>query len=65
MSDTLENQVAELAIIRNPMLKQNPTGLAMAIGDILEGKDWDTYGNWVVFHWIGSAVRLLPEDEFV
>jgi len=65
VSDTLENQVAELAIIRNPMLKQNPTGLVKAIGDILEGKDWDTYGSWVVYHWTGSAVRLLPEDEFV
>ena len=65
VSDTLENQVAELAIIRNPMLKQNPTGLAKAIGDILKGNDWDTYGSWVVFHWINSAVRLLPEDEFV
>ena len=65
VSDTLENQVAELAIIRNPVLKQDPAGLAKAIGEILVGKDWDTYGCWVVYHWIGSAVRLLPEDEFV
>ncbi|HIG58388.1 MAG TPA: hypothetical protein EYF95_07175 [Flavobacteriales bacterium] len=65
VSDTLENQVAELAIIRNPVLKQDPAGLAKAIGEILVGKDWNTYGCWVVYHWIGSAVRLLPEDEFV
>ena len=30
-NDTLENQVAELAIIRNPSLKDNPMGLANAI----------------------------------
>ena len=65
VSDTLENQVAELAVIRNPTLKQNPTGLAEAIGSILHGKDWDTYGCWVVFHWNGAAVRLLGESEFI
>jgi hypothetical protein len=65
VSDTLENQVAELAVIRNPMLKQNPIGLAMTIGKILGDDNWDSYGCWVVFHWNGSAVRLLPESEFI
>jgi len=65
VSDTLENQVAELALIRHPNLQQDPSGLAKAIGEILGKNDWETYGCWVVFHWLGSAVRLLSEDEFV
>ena len=50
VSDTLENQVAELALIRHPFLKQDPSGLAKAIGEILGENDWETYGCWVVFH---------------
>ena len=36
--DTLESQVVELAIIRNPSLKDNPLGLTKAIGAIIGNK---------------------------
>ncbi|PCJ82606.1 MAG: hypothetical protein COA49_00665 [Bacteroidetes bacterium] len=62
--DTLESQVAELAIIRNPALKHDPSGLATSISQVLGNKNWDTYGRWVVFSWNGCAVRLLPPDDF-
>ena len=49
VSDTLENQVAELALIRHPLLQQDPSGLVKAIGEILGENDWETFGCWVVF----------------
>jgi molybdopterin/thiamine biosynthesis adenylyltransferase len=64
-NDTLENQVAELAIIRNPSLKDNPMGLANAISATIGEKNWDTYGRWIVFPWNGNAVRLLPPESFI
>ena len=64
-NDTLENQVAELAIIRKPSLKDNPMGLANAISATIGEKNWDTYGRWVVFPWNGNAVRLLPPESFI
>jgi tRNA A37 threonylcarbamoyladenosine dehydratase len=62
--DTLESQVAELAITRDPTLKQDPSGLATAISQVIGNKDWDTFGRWVVFSWNKCAVRLLPPDDF-
>ena len=37
--DTLESQVVELAIIRNPSLKDNPIGLTNAISSIIGNKN--------------------------
>ena len=63
--DTLDSQVAEWAICRNPQSKQNPTLMAATLTTLMEGKDWEEFGVWVHYPWSNRLVRLLPEDAFV
>ena len=62
--DTLENQLAELVISREPGLKQDPAGVLAGVKRELGGRTWETYGLWVYFPWRGALVRLLPEALF-
>ena len=64
MFDTLENQLAELVISREPALKQDPAGVLAAVKRELAGRSWEEFGLWVYYPWRGVLVRLLPEGLF-
>lgn len=64
MHDTLENQLAELVISREPALKQDPAGVLAAVKRELAGRSWEEFGVWVYYPWRGVLVRLLPEGLF-
>ena len=63
--DTLEDQVAELLVTRNPRLRSNPEGLSDALSLHLGDDGWAQQGCWVWYPWSRTLVRLLNEDEFI
>ena len=63
--DTLDSQVAEWAICRNPMAKQDPSIMASTLTGLMEGEDWEAFGTWVHYPWSNRLVRLLPEEAFI
>ena len=63
--DSLEDQVAELLIIRQPKLKAQPEKLASEIRREIGPDGWDAYGVWAWFPWRATWVRLLPESAFI
>jgi molybdopterin/thiamine biosynthesis adenylyltransferase len=65
MLDTLEDQLAELVVTRQPALRMNPSGVADAVAKEIGPTGWEEYGVWVWFSWSNTLVRLLDEPEFV
>lgn len=63
--DTLEDQLLELLVTRNPAIQQNPALIAEALQAYGGGRDWAEMGCWVYYPWRQCLVHLLPEDEFV
>ncbi len=63
--DSLEEQVAELLITRQPKLKAQPEKLASEIRREIGSDGWDGYGVWTWYPWRETWVRLLPEAAFV
>ncbi|MGA0435317.1 MAG: hypothetical protein ACO3MV_06585, partial [Flavobacteriales bacterium] len=63
--DTLEDQVVELLVTRNPRLKSQPEKLAVQIRKEVGNGGWDSYGTWSWYPWLNTWVRLLPEDAFI
>ena len=63
--DTLENQLAELVIVRNPQLSGNPEAFGRAVRAELGESGWEGYGAWVLYPWSGTLVRTLDEAGFV
>ena len=63
--DTLEDQLAELLVTRNPGLRVNPDGLAEAVSEQLAGHGWGHYGCWAWYPWSRSLIRILNESDFI
>lgn len=63
--DTLEDQVVELLVTRNPRLKSQPEKLAGQIRKEVGNGGWESYGTWSWYPWLNTWVRLLPEEAFV
>ena len=63
--DTLDDQLAELVVTRNPRLKGDAAGIAAAIKEVLSDTSREAYGVWVHYPWRGHLVRLLPESAFI
>lgn len=63
--DTLDAQVAEWAVCREPQAKHDPSLMATTLAALMADEDWDTFGVWVHYGWTGRLVRTLPFDAFV
>lgn len=63
--DTLEDQLAELLVTRNPSLRTNPDGLVEAVSRELGDQGWDHYGCWAWYPWSRSLIRILNEADFI
>lgn len=63
--DTLDAQLAELAIVRNPQIKGNPAAIAEEVERELSEKGRDGYGVWIHYPWRGHLVRVLPKSAFI
>ena len=63
--DTLEDQLAELLVTRDPRLRTNPDGLAEAVSRELGGQGWGHYGCWAWYPWTRSLIRILNEADFI
>lgn len=63
--DTLEAQLKELAIIRNPHLPKQAIDYPQEISKILGSTPIEQYGNWIYYPWSNTLLRLLPEEEFI
>ena len=63
--DTLEEQLMELLVTRNPSLKENPTALASDVEDYLGKRDWKECGVWVWYPWRQTMVHLLDKEDFI
>lgn len=63
--DTLEDQLIELLITRDPKLKSDPSALATEVSRTVGKAGWESYGVWVWYPWSRSLVRLLDEEEFI
>lgn len=62
--DTIENQIRELAIVRNPKLKKDKTYQDDFINEYLSGRSIDKVGAWIFYPWNHLLIHLLPESEF-
>lgn len=63
--DTLEDQLVELLVTRNPALKQNPTALALAVEGYVKNRDWKECGVWVWYPWRQTMVHVLDQEDFI
>lgn len=63
--DTLEGQLVEWLVTRNPSLREKPEAMAGEINRELGPGGWETYGCWAWYPWRSTWVRLLPESAFV
>jgi hypothetical protein len=63
--DTLDSQLVELVVTRNPKLKAQPEAIEAAIEALLPPGGRAAYGVWVHYPWRGHLVRLLPESAFI
>lgn len=63
--DTLDHQLAELVVTRNPKIKGQPDAIAGAIKELFPEGGRAAYGVWVHYPWRGHLVRLLPESAFI
>ncbi len=63
--DTLEDQLMELLVTRNPGLKQNPIALAEAVEEYIKRRDWQECGVWVWYPWRQTMVHVLHKEDFI
>jgi molybdopterin/thiamine biosynthesis adenylyltransferase len=63
--DTLEDQLMELLVTRQPDLKQNPTALAEQVEVYVNGRDWEECGVWVWYPWRHTMVHVLDQEDFI
>ncbi|MCK6611747.1 MAG: Rv1355c family protein [Bacteroidia bacterium] len=63
--DTLQQQVREYLKCLNPHKNFVEADFQKGMLEYLDGRDWQSVGNWVFYPWNGYLVRLLPEKEFV
>lgn len=63
--DTLSEQIKELVRSRNPSVANHSAVLEDLILDHYLSINYDRYGVWVYYSWTESAVRVLPENEFI
>lgn len=64
VTDTLEQQVRDLAETRLRKEKAPPEAIAAGEREITGGRPLDQYGRWVHYPWSGRLVHLLPPAEF-
>lgn len=62
--DTIDAQLAELAMCREPGLARDPQALRDATRTQLAGAEPWEYGTWAWFPWSGALVHVLPREEF-
>ncbi len=65
VTDTIENQVAELIKTKNPSKQYSPEALQEQVEAFFRERDRATFGVWVYYPWRNSLVRLLEEQDFV
>ena len=63
--DTLEDQLIELLVTRQPALKQNPAALAEQVEAYVNGRDWEQCGVWVWYPWRQTMVHVLDQEDFI
>jgi len=63
--DTLEDQLMELLVTRQPALKQNPAALAEQVEAYVNGRDWEQCGVWVWYPWRQTMVHVLDQEDFI
>jgi len=62
--DTLERQLEELAVTRDPSREWTAEAKSAAVQAHLSGRSVDRYGSWVFYPWRRTVVHLLGADEF-
>lgn len=62
--DTLDDQLAELVVCRNPRLHDAVDDVRARVAEQLAGVPPAHYGTWVLYPWSGRLAHLLPEREF-
>jgi len=62
--DTLQMQLKELLLIRNPTTNFSEESLSAAITAHLNGFGFHEYGVWVLYPWCKRMVHILDEVEF-
>ncbi len=62
--DTLQMQLKELLITRNPSISLSDEELAVGITEHLNGLGIHEYGVWVLYPWCKRLVHILDEQEF-
>jgi nitroreductase len=64
VASTIRTQLAELAEVRDPGVKDDEEERERRVAALLDGRDIDEYGCWVHFPWSRQVVQVLPEPEF-
>lgn len=64
ISDTIIQQLCELAKIENPSLQLSNQDQQEWAYDYIKGKEADTFGFWYYYPWRNKLVHVLPEKEF-
>lgn len=62
--DTLQRQLKELLITRNPSVSLSEEEMASAVTSHLNGLGIHEYGVWVLYPWCKRLVHILDEQEF-
>lgn len=65
VTDTIENQVAELIKIENPSQNFSSDALQEKVEAFFKERDKDAYGVWVYYPWRNTFVRLLEKEDFI
>lgn len=62
--DTLDEQLTELIVSREPSRRYDEDELCAKKTDQLAGLDAWAYGSWVWYPWSGRLAHVLPREEF-
>src|SRR5690554_1958216 len=65
ITDTIEDQVAELIKITNPSHVFSPEELRERVNVFFRENNKEDYGVWVYYPWRNALVRILDEADFV
>ena len=63
--DTLDDQLLELARVREPKLRKGSPELLKSIGALQGEHAPEDYGLWVFYPWSGALVHLLAQEDFI